>query len=293
VKVGQDLLVGVGCFGEAKEAASRVAVSENSCIGSRGKLPLNERIRLQDFPLAADPGNPKPGECVLLLGPNEVVKRVQDKPEDFVTGPAATAALSAATATNACGLSLALGQAFFLQKVVVKGSVKSDKESIDFARKLLNYFGENNLVPSLYTGEHPVYALKPNESLQGKQPSEVAATEKIVVGQAVLPCSEFKTSIWDVLGVAARKDVRKVFFQAMAEADRRTALRVRQSRFFPEFAAALQRGDLRTAAGIYNPIFAFEFNRNVDAKASQGWGGFGVQKFFDEIREINKELSAL
>jgi hypothetical protein len=293
VKVGQDLLVGVGCFGEAKEPATLTSVPEKSCSSNQGKLPLNERIRLQDFPLAADPTKPKAGECVLLLGPQEVVKRIQEKPEEFVSGPAATAALSAATATNACGLSLALGQAFYLQKAVIKKSVRSDKESIDFARKLLNFFGENNLVPSLYTGEHPVYALKPNESLQGKQPSEVAGAEKIIVGQAVLPCSEFKTSIWDVLGVAAKKDVRKVFFRAMAEADRRTAVRIRQSQFFAEFATALQRGDLRTAAGIYNPIFAFEFNRNVEAKASQGWGGFGVQRFFDEIRAINKELTAL
>ncbi|MBM3381359.1 MAG: hypothetical protein FJY29_02855 [Betaproteobacteria bacterium] len=293
VKVGQDLLVGVGCFGEAKEPATLAPVMQQSCSSGKGKLPLNERIRLQDFLMAANPEKPQPGECVLLLGPKEVVQRVQEQPEEFVSGPAATAALSAATATNACGLSLAIGQSFYLQKAVVKGSVKSDKEAIDFARKLLNFFGENNLVPSLYTGEHPVYALKANESLQGKQPSEVAASEKIVVGQAVLPCSEFKSSIWDVLGIAAKKDGRKVFFRALAEADRRAAIRIRQSRFFAEFAIALQRGDLRTAAGIYNPIFAFEFNRNVDAKASQGWGGFGVQKFFDEIRAINKELSAL
>jgi hypothetical protein len=100
-------------------------------------------------------------------------------------------------------------------------------------------------------------------------------------------------SSWDVIGLAHRNDLRKILFGALAEADRRASIRVRQSQFFAEFASALQRGDLRTAAGIYNPIFAYEFNRNVEASASQGWGGFGVQRFFDEIREINKDLSAL
>lgn len=293
VRVGQDVLVGVGCFGEAKEPSELTSVNEQSCNTKRAKIPLNERIRLQDFPMAANPANPKAGECVLLIGPADLVKRVLEKPQEFVSGPYATAALSAATATNACGLSLALGQAFYLQKAVVKGAINTDKESIDFARKLLNYFGDNNLVPALYANEHPVYALKPNEALQGKDPSQVASIEKLIVGQAVLPCATFNKSIWELLGVANSKDTRKVFFQALAEADRRTAQRVRQSQFFAEFASALQRGDLRTAAGIYNPIFAFEFNRNVNAKASQGWGGFGSQKFFDELREINKELSAL
>lgn len=293
VRVGQDILVGVGCFGEPKEPATPVDIADPGCASKRAQIPLNQRIRLQDFPLAEDPSHPKAGQCVLLLGSSEVVKRVQEKPQEFVSGPLATAALSAATATNACGMSLALGQAFYLQKAIVTGAINSEKESLVFARKLLSYFGENNLVPSFYTGEHPVYALKPNASLQGKDATQVAQFDKLLVGQAILPCSEFNKSIWELLGIASKKDLRKVFFQAMAEADRRTAQRIRQSESFGEFAAALQRGDLRTAAGIYNPIFAYEFNRNVEAKASQGWGGFGVQKFFDEVRAINSELLAL
>lgn len=293
VRVGQDVLVGLGCFGESKDPAALVTVSEQSCSTQKGKLPLNERVRYQDFAIAQDPLSPKAGECVVLLGPAELIKRVQGNPSDFVSGPFATAALSAATATNACGMSLALGQSFYLQKAVITGAIQNEKDAILFARKLLAYFGENNLVPALYANEHPVYALKSNESLQGKTPAQIGEMEKIVVGQSVLPCSEFNKSIWDVIGLAHRNDLRKILFGALAEADRRASIRVRQSQFFAEFASALQRGDLRTAAGIYNPIFAYEFNRNVEASASQGWGGFGVQRFFDEIREINKDLSAL
>jgi hypothetical protein len=283
----------VGCFGESKNPEEKISIEETGCATKKAQVPLNERIRLQDFRMAAKPDAPQAGECVLLLGPSELVRRLQSQPQEFVSGAVSTAAFSAATATNACGMSLALGQAFYLQKTMVTGRVASDKDSLLFARKLLNYFGENNLVPAMYANDHPVYALKPNAQLQGKSPTQIAESDKLQVGQSVLPCREFKTSVWDMLGVASTHDVRKVFFKAMAEADRRAAVRVRQSAFFPEFAEALQRGDVRAAAGIYNPIFAFEFNRNVEAQASQGWGGFGAQKFFDEIRMINKELSAL
>lgn len=293
VQVGQDVLVGVGCFAESKNPEEKFAIEEAKCASKRAQIPLNERIRLQDFPMASDPNAPRAGECVLLLGPSELLRRLKERPSEFVSGGVSTAALSAATATNACGMSLALGQAFFLQKTVVTDSIVSEKDSLLFARKLLSYFGENNLVPAMYANDHPVYALKPNTLLQGKNPSQIAESDKLLVGQSVLPCREFKTSVWDMLGLASTRDVRKVFFKALAEADRRASIRVRQSSLFPEFASALQKGDLRAAAGVYNPIFAYEFNRNVEAKAAQGWGGFGVQKFFDEIRTINKELSAL
>lgn len=293
VNVGQDILVGVGCFGEPKDPATPVEIDALSCAGKKAKIPLNERIRLQDFPMAANPAKPTPGQCVLLLGPSELVQTLQTKPEKLLDSGVNTAAISAAIATNACGLSMALGSSFFVQRAAISGTIVSEKDSISFARRMLMYFGENNLVPGLYSNEHPVYALKATESLQGKTPAELAKLEKLVVGQAVLPCNEFSKSIWDVLGIANNKDVRKVFFKAMAEADRRAAQRVRQGAYFAEFAEALQKGNLRAAAGIYNPIFAFEFNRNVDAKASQGWGGFGNQKFFDEIRAINQELTAL
>lgn len=291
VSVGQDILVGVGCFGEPKDPASLTMIDSPACRQKKAKIPLNERIRFQDFPMAEDPARPKAGQCVLLLGPTELVNMLKNSPEKFLTPPLSTAAISAAIATNACGLSFALGSSYFLQKTALKMQISSARESVDFARKMLNYFGENNLAPSVYTHEHPVYALKANESLQGKTPAELAEIEKMLVGQAVLPCSQFSKSVWEMLGIANKNDIRKVFFYAMAEADRRTALRVRQGTYFAEFARAVQRGQLRVAAGIYNPIFAYEFNRNVDAKASQGWGGFGVQKFFDEIRKINKELS--
>jgi hypothetical protein len=293
VRVGQDILVGVGCFGEPKDPASKVMVESPSCPQNKAKIALNERIRLQDFPMAEDPERPKAGQCVLLLGPSELVKKLKSSPEKFLAPPLSTAAVSAAIATNACGLSLALGSSYFLEKTALKGQISGERESVNFARKMLNYFGENNLAPSVYTNEHPVYALKANENLQGKTPAELAKMEKLLVGQAVLPCSQFSKSVWELLGVANSNDVRKVFFNAMAEADRRTALRVRQGAYFAEFARAVQQGQLRVAAGIYNPIFAYEFNRNVDAKASQGWGGFGAQKFFDEIRKINLELSEI
>jgi hypothetical protein len=293
VNVGQEILVGVGCFGEPREAASLVSVPSSSCAAKKAKIPMNERIRLQDFPMAEDPARPKAGQCVLLLGPEELVNVARTQPDRLNTAAVSTSAVSAAIATNACGLSLALGTAFFVQKSVLSGAIAGDKEGVTFARKMLNYFGENNLVPSFYSNEHPVYALKANERLQGKTAAEIENTDKILVGQAVLPCSEYNKSVWDILGTANKNDVRKVFFAAMAEADRRAALRVRQGTFFTEFANALQRGQMRSASAIYNPIFAYEFNRNVDARASQGWGGFGAQKFFDEIRKINSELSAL
>lgn len=293
VKVGQDILVGLGCFGEPKDPSTPVTVSSSECQSKKARIPMNERLRLQDFPMAPNPTQPKPGECVLLLGPSEVVKTLQSKPEVFTQGALSTTAISMAIATNACGLSLALGSSYYLQKSALVGQITDDKSSVNFARKMLNYFGENNLVTALYSNEHPVYAIKSNESLQGKTPEEIAKMDKLVVGQAVLPCSQFSKSIWELLGIANKNDVRKVFFNAMAEADRLTAQRVRQGAYFSEFAGAVQKGQLRVAAGIYNPIFAYEFNRNVDAKASQGWGGFGVQKFFDEIRQINKELLAL
>lgn len=166
---------------------------------------------------------------------------------------------------------------FFVQKTALSGQLTTEKETVTYARKMLNYFGANNLIPSFYSNEHPVYALKPNEQLQAKSPADISKADKMLVGQSVLPCSEFSKSIWDVLGFANKNDVRKVFFKAMAEADRRASLRVRQGAIFGEFAQALQQGQLRSAAAIYNPIFAYEFNRNVEAKAAQGWGGFGVQ----------------
>jgi hypothetical protein len=293
VAVGQDVLVGVGCFGEPKDPASLVQVSAPSCSGKKAKIPLNERIRLDDFPMADDSRNPKAGQCVLLLGPSDLIKTIQSNPESLAEGAVATAAMTTAIATNACGLSLALGNAFYLQKTLLNRQSATERGGVEFAKKMLNYFGENNLVPALYANEHPVYAIKSQENLQGKSPEDLAKMDKLQVGQAVLPCSQFNKSIWEMLGLASKSDVRKVFFNAMAEADRRAALRVRQGAYFVEFASAIQRGQMRVAAGIYNPIFAYEFNRNIDAKASQGWGGFGVQKFFDEIRTINKELLAL
>lgn len=293
VRVGQEILVGVGCFGEPKDPATRVNVQTSVCSGKKASLPMNERIRLEDFPMAEDPTKPNPGQCVLLLGPAELVKIARTQPARLNTGAVSTAAVSAAIATNACGLSLALGTSFFVQKTALSGQLTTEKETVTYARKMLNYFGANNLIPSFYSNEHPVYALKPNEQLQAKSPADISKADKMLVGQSVLPCSEFSKSIWDVLGFANKNDVRKVFFKAMAEADRRASLRVRQGAIFGEFAQALQQGQLRSAAAIYNPIFAYEFNRNVEAKAAQGWGGFGVQKFFDEIRTINSELLAL
>ncbi|NBX16489.1 MAG: hypothetical protein EBR09_03895 [Proteobacteria bacterium] len=293
VYIGQEILVGVGCFGEPRNPAAQVTIPDEKCASKTSKVALNERIRLQDFPMAANPSRPSAGECVLLLGPEELVKIAKSQPEKLNAPAASAAAVTAAVATNACGLSLALGTAFFVQKSAVSGAIAGDKEGVAYARKMLNYFGENNLIPSFLNNEHPVYALKTNESLQGKSPEELQKLEKILVGQAVLPCSVYEKSVWELLGAANRNDVRKVFFAAMAEADRRTSLRVRQGMFFGEFSNALQKGQLRSAAAIYNPIFAYEFNRNVDARASQGWGGFGVQKFFDEIRKINSELASL
>jgi hypothetical protein len=293
VKVGQDALIGLGCFGESKKHDDLVTLQDKSCAGNERQTPLNERIRLEDFPLAPDPQKPNPGECVVLLGPTEVVESLKTEPEKFLHGMLDTAAINAATATNACGLSLAIGHSFFLKKASLDQQLTSAADAVGFARRLLMYLGANNLVPAVYNGTHPVYALKANASLQGKTPEELASMDKLLVGQAVLPCGEYEKSIWDLIGLAQTKDVRKVLFRSLADADRRAAQRVRQSEFFPEFADALHRGDLRTAAGIYNPIFAFEFNRNVNGTASQGWGGFGVQKFFDEIRSINSELSAL
>lgn len=293
VRVGQDALIGLGCFGESKNQNETVTVQGKSCAGETYDIALNERIRLDDFPLAADPQNPNAGECVVLLGSTEVVETLRTEPEKFLHGMLDTAAISAATATNACGLSLAVGHSFFLKKVSLDQQMTSAADAVGFARRLLMYLGANNLVPAVYNGTHPVYALKANDSLQGKSPEELASLDKLLVGQAVLPCGEYEKSIWELLGIAQSRDARKVLFRALAEADRRTAQRVRQSEFFPEFADALHRGDLRAAAGIYNPIFAFEFNRNVNESASQGWGGFGTQKFFDEIRTINRELSEL
>ena len=293
VRVGQDTLIGLGCFGESKKHDESVTIQDKGCAEKARELPLNERMRLDDFPLASDPQKPNAGECVVLLGSTEVVESLKTEPQKFLHGMLDTAAINAATATNACGLSLALGHSFFLKKASLDQQLTSATDAVGFARRLLMYLGSNNLVPAIYNGTHPVYALKSNASLQGKTPEELASLDKLLVGQAVLPCGEYEKSIWELLGLAQTNNARKVLFRALAEADRRAAQRVRQSEFFPEFADALHRGDLRTAAGIYNPIFAFEFNRNVDASASQGWGGFGVQKFFDEIRTINSELSAL
>lgn len=293
VRVGQDALIGLGCFGESKKQDEMATVKDTSCSAQSRQIPLNERTRLDDFPLAADPQNPRAGECVLLLGAAEVVESLKTEPEKFLHGMLDTAAINAATATNACGLSLALGHSFFLKKASLDQQLTSAADAVGFARRLLMYLGANNIVPAIYNGTHPVYALKANNSLQGKTPEELAAMDKLLVGQAVLPCGEYEKSIWELLGLAQSNDARKVLFRALAEADRRAAQRVRQSVFFPEFADALHRGDLRAAAGIYNPIFAFEFNRNVNASASQGWGGFGAQKFFDEVRAISRELSAL
>ncbi|NBW83355.1 hypothetical protein EBR21_16525, partial [bacterium] len=219
VVVGQDVLVGVGCFGEAKDPKTPVLVSVPSCSGKKAKIPMNERVRLDDFPMAEDPKNPKAGQCVLLLGPSHLVKTIQSKPEILADGVLATAAMTTAIATNACGLSLALGNAFYLQKALLNRQSASERGGVEFAKKMLNYFGENNLVPALYSNEHPVYAIKTQENLQGKSPEDLAKMDKLQVGQAVLPCSQFSKSIWEMLGLASKSNVRKVFFNAMAEAD--------------------------------------------------------------------------
>jgi hypothetical protein len=293
ISVGQDMLVGIGCFAEPKDPATRVAIPSPSCPSRKATIPLNERIRWQDFPMAKDPQRPQAGECVLLLGPEELVQKIQTSAHKFIEEPLSTVTMSNAIATNACGLSLSVGTAFFVQKAVLSKSVTTERDSIRFAQRMLNYFGENNLAPSMYSNQYPIYAVKAQENLQGKDPRQLTRNSKVLIGQSVLPCGVFKKSIWDEIGFVNRNNARKIFFHAMAEADRRAALRVRQGRYFSEFAKAVQQGQLRIAAGIYNPIFAFEFNRNVASKASQGWGGISVQNFFDEIRKINRELLAL
>lgn len=90
-QVGQEMLFGIGCFGEPKDRSAVVDVPPDACGKGPTKLPLNERTFVHQFPMASDPSKPKKGECVVLMGDDEVLAHMQAFPKDYQTGPGAEA----------------------------------------------------------------------------------------------------------------------------------------------------------------------------------------------------------
>lgn len=107
-KVGQELLFGIGCYGEPKQRDAVVPVAPDACGQGPDRLPLNERYLVNHFPLAADSTKPKKGECVVLMGDDQMLAHLQLFPKDFQTGLGAEALQTFFWSAGTCAVSLAL-----------------------------------------------------------------------------------------------------------------------------------------------------------------------------------------
>ena len=105
---GQDMIFGVGCFGESKDPRALSWVKDTSCPGGKAQIALNERTMMAEFPMAADPQKPKAGECVLLMGDNSLLQNLNKNPHEFAAGPSGDVVRNAIVSTGACGLTLGL-----------------------------------------------------------------------------------------------------------------------------------------------------------------------------------------
>ncbi|MCA2960026.1 MAG: hypothetical protein IOD12_07225 [Silvanigrellales bacterium] len=107
-QVGQEMLFGIGCFGEPKERNALVDVPPDACGNGPTKLPLNERHFVHQFPMASDPSKPKKGECVVLMGDEDMLAHMQAFPKDYQTGPGAEAVQAAIYSAGSTALSTTL-----------------------------------------------------------------------------------------------------------------------------------------------------------------------------------------
>jgi hypothetical protein len=107
-RVGQNMLVGIGCYGEPKDPATLVDVPKDACGQGESRMPLNARTMWHQFPIADDASKPpQKGQCVQLLGDFDLVKHTRLYSEDFATGIGQQAWNKFMGSAGFCALSLA------------------------------------------------------------------------------------------------------------------------------------------------------------------------------------------
>ena len=329
---GQEMIFGLGCFGESKDPRALSWVKDSSCPGGKAQIALNDRSMMAEFPMAADEKNPKAGECVMLMGDNSLLKNLNKSPKEFASGASGDVVRNTLLSVGVCGMTLALVLSPTMHahintatQTAVRNSATGAEKGFDATlnaarsvpgrvQEMLFYFSNGPLGKFIKKGETQTVTLASDlatkkvmytnsESILGRNTAAGAllkydanpalqkgATTAAKAGLTALPCGAIVGSVWGALAGGQVDDNRKVFFNGLAEGEALAAKTLKSSLNFLKFQEYVGSGKMREAAAIYNPIFVREFNKNVNGQFEQGWGGFDQQKFFNTVRDIQKEL---
>lgn len=303
--VGSDMLYGVGCFGESKDRAALVDAPVSMCAAQTQKIPLNKRTMLHQFKMASDPRKPGKGECAMLLGDANLARTVQTSPREFAVGASGNIVNSMYKSLGWCALTagtMAFGFGPLTNMLKNGGGVaarvgvaattaqttQTAMQSATVVQKLLKTFaGAKALVFRGGAAAAGGAVTAGGAAFAAKGTVAVVAAR---VGISLLPCGDVGFKIADVVSDGQRNKNRGVFYKSIAEADRLARRAIAASPESQAFMNAMNQGDIREAAAIYNPQFARVFNETVLGTFENGWGGFGKQKFFDMVRELQGEL---
>ena len=278
-RLGWEILMGVGCYGEPKnrdtlvdESTSSEESTENqqkplesqSPLSQMGAKRLIDRELITDFPLAKDPSKPKKGECVVLLGSeSEQAQFIKSMDEDTVKammmklGGASAACWGLATS----GLMLA-----FLAGATATTSGGAAAVIAAAAPSAITFLTIGSATTSAWycgTGVHSTF-----ESLANYQKDEN----------------------------------KKLFFKTFARAEELAKAKMKSTPTSNadishlDFYIALEKegktkrdpAKLRHAVAVLNPFIVRAFNQDIVEKMEQGW--FKETKFFDAIKSIKTEV---
>ena len=312
-RVGENMLFGLGCFGEPKQPDTVVNVFPDSCNKGPAKMPLNERYKINHFPLAEDPSKPKKGECVVLLGDEQMLAHVQMYPKDYQNGPAADAMGQFAVSAGVCAVSLALlhpwvrstaGAALQATGTTVGGAFQTKGlfgrlfnqavTAVPPSKTLTNI--ANKAQVTLASTTTQVATLTATSRTQiasgvGRFFSTVRNTPALQAGLASLPCFGTGFSMWELMINGKENKNESAFYRGMLEAENLTNKRLASGKYAAAYGKLIAEKRWADAASMKGPLFAYTFNRNVTYNFEQGWKLFGShpQNFFDTVRKIQAD----
>jgi hypothetical protein len=293
LKLGSEMIFGVGCFGEPKDISSFVEVPPGPCSEKPRSMRLTERTYVDEFFFAKDPSKPNRGECVLLLGDANTVEHIKQFPKEYNQGPGGAAWTATAVAAGTCALSTMIFVPSIRGSVVTKLGAAATKVKTASATQALS--GQvRQRVPNVFQNLLKKIALNSASVAQTiNTPVEkffrTPLGGSVSLGLSIIPCGNLATSVWLLLAEAQTNKNLAAFYKAMAETEKLTATDMAKSEWGQKFTVLAQKGNYREAAAVYNPQFVKQFNRKVFGTVEQGW--FRGQRFFDTVKEINTQLN--
>lgn len=310
--VGDDMLVGIGCYSEAKDPATVVEVKKSKCSTESEPLALNQRRYLHQFPIIGNSENPKPGQCKVILGNLDFVQTMENLPREFAYGPAANLKNSVYSALGWCGVSVAFmvltGPAGGTIMKVAKGATipanttstaivlynqpvnqnilsrmgtalthTTMSQLLSGAGKTLGKINPLTMIPktagTIGTGGVNMVSAITGATSSGIKMLKAAPVSQVLMGGlTLLPCGGVPSSFMAASADSQKVKNRNALFKGLAKAEELARAKIKSGPNAQAFQTSILNHDFSTTAALLYPQMAMEFNTNVVEFFENGWG---------------------